>query len=444
MNAPIPWRQVPRILGRWLLLARSQWWPEERIGRYADARLRALVRHAAAHVPYYRALFRDIGLDPAAFRGRADLGRIPPLDKETVRRRRDELVADNAAAFHPEEHRTSGSTGTPLRFLVDDESVRHDAAAMLRAYAWAGYWPYWTKAFWSRWHTESWKLRRRLAGRCLGYNPIHLEEGNVDDVWREINRLRPAVFNGYPYTLYLLARLARDQGIPHHRPRALICVGETLTRELRQALLEVYGGPRIFDYYGLSERVAHIATCPHGTLHAMDDCAFHEVVTSEGAPVTEGVGEILGTAYFNFAMPLIRYRTRDLARVAPARTCVCGRRHRVIEALEGRRDDHIETPEGKVITLITIPQEEGRGIAASQLIQDARDHLWINILPAPDYDPTSLADIERRMRDRVGPSMRIEFRTVSALERRPGDRGKIPSVISRITPTLMGRSNLES
>ena len=220
--------------------------------------------------------------------------------------------------------------------------------------------------------------------------------------------------------------------------------GETLTDGLRQGLAELYPGARIFDFYSLSENVALIASCAHGTLHAMDDYAFHEFVDAGGAPVTEGVGEILGTAYFSHAMPLIRYRTRDFARVRPpAWGCPCGRRgHRAVECIEGRREDHLLTPDGRHVTFITPPVGYGRGIAASQYVQDRPDHLRVNIIPGPDYDPAGLAEVERQLRLRLGTEIAIEFHTVAALERRPGDSGKIPFVLSRLSPTIYATPNL--
>ena len=433
MNTDIPLAWVPRIAARLLFLRRSQWWSPERVGRYADARLRNLVRHAGRHVPYYRALFRDIGLDPETFRGRADLPRIPPLDKQTFRTRHQEFVADNAAAFRPRWKSTSGSTGAPLRFQVSAASCIHDAAAHLRTYAWAGFHPYLTRAVWSRYQGQDWDVRYRMGGRCLGHNPHMLEQEVILRLWHEINRFKPAVFSGYPVTLLLIGRVAREAGLRPHRPRALICVGETLTADMRERLADLYGGAQVFDCYGLAENAALIAECPAGSLHVCDDYAWHEFVDAAGAPVAEGPCEILGTGYFGHAMPMIRYRTGDTARVRPAgRRCACGRPSRAIEALEGRRVDLIQAPDGRTVAALPFAICAGRGIAASQFVQERHDHIYVNILPDADFDPASLRDVEHAMRHRLGPDIRIEFRTVERLERRAGHGGKTPMAISRI------------
>ena len=166
MLTEFPLSYLPRLAGRTAFLALTQQLPPERLAQFQDERLRRLVRHAAAHVPYYRELFRRIGLNLQDFCGRADLARLPLLDKETVRARADEFVADNAARFHPELKQTSGSTGTPLRFMVSAESKIASAAAALRAYAWAGYVPG-MKVFTMKSYMRDWVSCRSMGGRSL-------------------------------------------------------------------------------------------------------------------------------------------------------------------------------------------------------------------------------------------------------------------------------------
>src|SRR5262245_16654975 len=97
-------------------LERTQWLPSDELAAHQDALLRSTVRHAAERVPYWRALFAERGLDPAAFRGREDLERLPRLGKDILRDRPEALLADDAARHRPRWHQTSGSTGTPARF----------------------------------------------------------------------------------------------------------------------------------------------------------------------------------------------------------------------------------------------------------------------------------------------------------------------------------------
>jgi phenylacetate-CoA ligase len=427
-----PLSYLPRLAGRTAFLALTQHWSPARLAQFQDERLRRLVCHAAAHVPYYRELFRCIGLKPQDFRGRADLACIPLLDKATVRTRADELVADNAARFHSELKQTSGSTGTPLRFMVSAESKIVDAAATLRAYAWAGYAPG-MKVFTMKSYMRDWVSCRGMGGRSLGANTNKLTRETGLALWQEINRMRPDFFHGYPFFLVTLACIAQEAGIEYHRPRTIISIAESLPVSVRRTLSQVYGGAKIFDYYSMHENAVLVTECRHGTKHVINDYAYHEFVDAAGRPVESGHAEIVGTSYYNYAMPLLRYRTSDFTWLPSVQTpCPCGRSFPTVNFIEGRKEDFVVTPDGRILQLFEEPMNEGRGIAASQFIQDAPDHLTVNILASPDFDPACLAAVERELRRCIGPTMKMDFMIVDELERRPGDSGKIPFLISRI------------
>ncbi|MBC7206073.1 MAG: phenylacetate--CoA ligase family protein, partial [Methyloversatilis sp.] len=114
----------------------SQWWPRERLEALRVQRLRALLTHAAAHVPYYRDLFARVGFDPAAVSSLTDLQRLPFLDKPLIRAHTDALKADDARGLA--RFNTGGSSGVPLIFYIGLERVSRDVAAKWRATRWWG------------------------------------------------------------------------------------------------------------------------------------------------------------------------------------------------------------------------------------------------------------------------------------------------------------------
>ena len=276
-----------------------------------------------------------------------------------------------------------------------------------------------------------------MAGRALNADSMKLTRETARVLWVQINRLKPPVFHGQPFPLLMLATFAREAGLAYHCPSSVITFGESMPPSLRRRLSEAYGGARVFDFYGMTENAALITQCRHGSLHALDDYACHEFVDERGEPVEEGRGEIVGTGYYNDAMPLIRYRTRDYATLSRERQrCRCGSPFRVVQGIEGRMEDFVLTPDGRSINLFEEPIEVGTGIVASQYVQDAPDHLYVNILPGPDFLPASLGAVEEKLLQQVGPGMRVEFRVVDQLERRSATSAKIPFLISRIGNTI--------
>lgn len=436
MLLEFPLSSIPRLASRSIFFLRSQWWSPSRLEAYADDRLRRLIRHAGRYVPYYRELFRKIHLDPENFRGRCDLLRIPPLDKEVLRRNAEDLRAENAEQYHPKLSCTSGSTGTPVHFLLSADSSINDAAATLRGYRWAGFLPG-MKVFTMKVYLRDWEYCYTMGGRALDADTMKLTRPSAERIWREINRFKPKFLHGYPFALIMLAKLGQDADLVGHHPQTIISICESLPPSFRSRLSEAYGGAHIFDFYSMKENCVLITECRYGTKHIMDDYAWHEFVDEEGQPVEKGRGEILGTSYYNYAMPLIRYRTRDYARLPVSKKkCLCGRSFRSADFIEGRKEDFIQTPDGKFINLFEEPLNVARGVLASQYIQDALDHMYVNILPGPDFDLSSIEEVEKEIRIRVGAAMKLDFKVCDQLERRPGESGKAPFLISKIGNTL--------
>ena len=111
-----------RVFKKYLFYMRSQKWNRKTVEEYQDRMLINIVKHAAQNVPYYRNLFREIRFNPHEFRGRVDMHKIPLLDKQTIRIRQKEFIAENADEYGINWESTSGSTGTPLHLIIDNSA----------------------------------------------------------------------------------------------------------------------------------------------------------------------------------------------------------------------------------------------------------------------------------------------------------------------------------
>ena len=422
---------LPRIAWRYLFYLRSQSWSRKQLEAYQDRKLCKLILYAGRYVPYYRNLFEEIGLEPKSFRGRADMHKIPLLDKETLRRRAEEFIADSAKKFRPKWQQTSGSTGTPIKFMLSADSRANDAAAIIRAYRWAGYYPG-KRIFSVRGFPEvSWEFKYNLLGTSLNFNSVLLTKESALRVLEEINRLKPDVYAGYPFSLIMISKIAHDEKVEIPPGQSIIVTGETTSENNRKVLENAYLG-KVFDVYGMTENAIMITECEYGNKHVIDDFAYHEFIDDNGNILeAEGKGEIVGTSYYNYAMPLIRYKTRDYATLKPHDGfCKCGRIFRMVQQIEGRGDDFIKTPEGKFLRMIHLALTRGKGIVVSQYVQDALDHMYINIVPGPDFEKDSLKEVKQHLHMRLGNSIRIDFNIVSELEKTHS--GKTPFIISKI------------
>ena len=402
---------------------------------YQDRMLCRLILNAYYTVPYYRRLFDKHGVDPWKFRGRCDMVRIPLLSKADLRNFITDVPVKLGGRHGSTWAQTSGSTGTPLRLLLSRESRINDIAAILRSYMWAGYVPG-KKVFSAKDYFAGWVYRYSMMGRSFDFDVNQLSADNATRLWPLLNRHQPRFFHGYPFALMMLAVFAQEAGLKFHRPQVIIAISESLTATLRDALSSLYGA-RIFNVYSMVENCVLASDCNQGSMHLAEDFAYHEILRDDGTLAEQGCGEIVATGFYNLAMPLIRYRTSDLAEILPySESCACRRPFRVVKSIQGRVEDFIRTPAGKTVNLLERPMNKAQGVLFSQYVQDRADHIYVNVVPAADFVKSSLVAVKQELQERLGPDMKIDFKVVKELERRSLKSPKIPFLLSKIGNTL--------
>lgn len=433
------WIPFPYALGRtfaacYRALMSSQWYSAERLQEVQLAKLQRLVRHAYEHVPYYRRELESAGLAPEEFRSLDVLSRLPALDKQSLRSNFAQLTARNASRFRPMAHHTSGSTGIPQKILHDRKNLAFERATAWRHYGWAGYQ-----------HREPMAVLRGAVvpqGRTW-YNPepwtlvlssFHLKAETVDDYVQALRRFRPALIRAYPSSLYFLAQLLQRRGVDEIRPRSIVTASESLLPHQRSVIEQVFGCP-ILDWYGSGEHVAIISQCPAGKYHVHSE---YGIVEYERRPEfdrgQEQAYEIICTGLNNYAMPLLRYRIGDIVRVRQGETCGCGRGLPVVAGIEGRMDDVIITPDGRVIPAsgMTLAFEFSEAIAQAQLYQESVDELIVRIVKLDSYTQQDHAFVLDQVRNRIGEAMKVRVDFVEQISRLPS--GKQPFAISQVRP----------
>jgi len=160
--------------------------------------------------------------------------------------------------------------------------------------------------------------------------------------------------------------------------------------------------------------------------YLMEDYFYPEIVTTEGNQAEDGYGELVGTSFYNYAMPLIRYRTRDNVRMADKEDCS----FREVLEIEGRMDDFIEMPDGRKIYFAEGALGYAEGIIMAQYIQEKPGELVVSLLVDDQFNPASFIEIERGLRKRIGDSLKVRFQVVDELEKKQS--GKVPFIINRI------------
>ncbi len=322
----------------------------ERMGRDELAalqltRLRATLRRAYDRVPFYRQAFDKAGLHPDDCRSLSDLALFPFTTKSDLR---DQYPFGMFAVPRSEVrriHASSGTTGRPTVVGYTDGDLSTWADVVARSIRAAGGKPGQIVHIAYGYGLFTGGLGAHYGAERLGCTVVPASGGMTDRQVRLIEDFRPEVIMVTPsYMLTLLDEMER-QGID---PRATslrtgIFGAEPWTEEMRREIEERLDIDAV-DIYGLSEVMgpgvaSEFAETKDG-LHIWEDYFYPEVVDPlTGAVLPEGEpGELVFTSLTKEAMPIVRYRTRDLTRLLPGTVRPAFRR---MEKITGRSDDMI-------------------------------------------------------------------------------------------------------
>ena len=442
LTRPRFWRSV-RDWRRFL--RESQHWPEERLNEWQLERLRDLVGHARATVPYYREQFEEIGIEAGDLRELRDLAAIPTMAKADLQERADDLLS----SAHPEDSRTysttGGSTGVPVGFWFDNpESVAAERAFIAALWSRVGY-REGDRTVVLRGEVvasgEPWQLQPEEAQ--LRVSSYHLTDALIPRQLERIRRFRPRFIQGYPSSLMLVARHMVDHDEPPvDGVRALLCGSENLY-DWQRELLERAFGCRPFSWYGLSERVALAGECEHDrALHVFPQYGIVELVDGDGRRIDRPgeVGEIVGTGLTNRSMPLIRYRTQDAAAWADGPCPHCGRPYRRLERIEGRLQEFIVAASGRPVSMTAINMHSGLfdNVRQFRFFQDTPGRIVLRVVPKPSYGPADEERIRRELAPKLGSD--IELVAIEPVrEIPPGASGK-QRFLDQLLPVNLGDS----
>jgi phenylacetate-CoA ligase len=307
-------------------------------------RLQAVVTRAWQQVKLFRSRLDERGLAPQDIRSLEDIAKLPFTLKSDLRDTYPFGLFASPMKDVVRLHASSGTTGKPIVVAYTKEDVDVWTSVMVRCFAGCGlhHGDIIQNAYGYGLFTGG--LGAHYGAEALGATVIPISGGNAD---RQIMLMKDfgvtAICCTPTYFLHLLDRAAEMGVDVKELPlRAGVFGTEPWTESMRKHI-ETLSHVKAFDIYGLSEiigpGVGCECRCQQG-LHIFEDHFYPEIVDPiTGAPLPDGVeGELVLTTLSKQAMPMIRYRTRDITMILPG-TCDCGRTMRRINRIGRRSDD---------------------------------------------------------------------------------------------------------
>jgi len=410
-------------------LRRNVWLKAEQLLKIQERKLRMIVNHAYENVEYYHKKFNSLGLKPEDIKNVGDLQKLPIITKEEVRKNFPrKITARNINLDKCKSYSTSGSTGIPLKVLIDPKGNDYRAALFGRAFfecglklrdkmMMVGDARHFPKK--SQWFQKLGVLRRKYFSAA---EPVEEQLSRIVDY-------NPEAIFGYSSYLFLLAKEIQKRGAKQFSPRLVFSTAEVLGDEERKFIENVLN-TEIFDLYGCVEVERLAWECEEHVGYHMDiDSAIIEFVEGNETVSPGEEGKIIVTCLYNYAMPLIRYELGDIG-VPSNEECPCGRGFPLADKILGRQDDFIICPSGRVIfsPIIINLVRSIPGIAQYKFVQESLTKLKIYIVKDEKFSDRTIDQIITEVRKVVGEDMMIVPSVVERIEKERS--GKLRSVTS--------------
>ena len=309
-------------------------------------RLQSTVKHCM-NAAFYRKRFEEAGIKPEDIKSLDDLRKIPFTTKQDLRDNYPFGLSCVPLEACTRLHSSSGTTGNPTVILHTDKDIDEWANQVARNLWMVGLRP--TDVFQnsSGYGMFTGGLGFQNGAEKLGMLTVPAAVGNSIRQIKFIRDFGTTALHAIPSYLTRLKEVMDKEGIDPRKDTKLkvFAIGAEPHSEEQRRRIEDMFGVKAYNSFGMSEMCGPgvgFECKEQNGLHFWEDYYIVEIIDPDTLqPVADGeIGELVLTSICREAMPLLRYRTRDLTRIL-GRECPCGRNHVRIDRMKGRSDDMI-------------------------------------------------------------------------------------------------------
>ena len=361
---------------------------------YKLTKLCELLVEAGTNVPYWRSLFKKIGFEPKAIKSINDIEELPLLNKDIIKENYKDFISEKVDIETLTYMTTGGSTGSPLKILMDRE-FRSRNHASTRYYL--------TKAG----ITPGVERGVRLHGNTIPKDVTNngefwIDEGNrltmsVSDIsmdtcseyMKAIRAFKPNYIHAYASALTLLINYAEQKNEKFPTCiKNIFCDSETTYAWQRKLILKSIDAS-FYNIYGHTEGAGMAITFPDSNSLEAIPIGIMEILDSSGNVLTKAgdEGEVVVTGFNNKIMPFIRYQTFDMAVVGSTNKRNVRPFRPIISSIKGRMQDYLVANDESLVPAAPILFDynfDWTGVELFQIFQKSSGSLEFKIVPS-DY-----------------------------------------------------------
>ena len=404
---------------------KAQWWSKDEIERWQFERLKSIISYAYYNTDGYRQLYDEAGVTPDCLLKLDDIKKFPFTDKALLRDNVKAFTASSSVAGHLCLGMTGGSTGIPFSFYYD---LKHADAE----YAFIE----------NGWASIGWKPKDIgvvLRGTYLGdenniiqkRNPYlyamssrYLTNDNYETYMSSIEGSGATFLHVYPSTIADLSNLIiehQDEG--RLKIKQIFLGSENFYPWQKELVKKAFPEAKLLSWYGHTERAIWAPWCEkEEKYHLNPFYGFTEILNGE-EDVEEGqVGELVGTSFWVYGTPFIRYRTNDFAEKGSSICEKCGRNFQLINHIDGRLAEVIVGKTGRRISLTVFAGSIMHGKAFEHIkqfrfVQEERGVVKLLIVTNSQFSNEDKIHIENSVISFLGDDFTSSVEIVDSLQK---------------------------
>lgn len=389
-----------------------------------------ITNYAIEHVPYYRKRYGNLCIKSIEEFQR----KIAFIDKNEVMKHWDDFCVDGIDWSKCIVGTTGGTSGKPLKIVQPQNRYVQSLVFWhkeMMVYGW-------------NYHTRGVIRNHKLPpDRVYSINPVlkevifdafRMTASYAKDIYNTLRHMKVCYLHAYPSAAYQFLKYCYNQNLDLSFLKLCILTSEAVTSEQRYFIESQLGIP-IYAMYGHSEKLVMAGTCPYcDSYHIEKQYGYWELVDGNNDLIqSENIeGEIVGTTFYNYYFPLIRYKTGDYTMYkevkclnnffAPTISDIKGHRSRsIIYRIDGSATS---------TTALNLHGEIYEHIDGLQYIQRKKGELTILIIPNNLFSEQDQSYLERHFREAMGPNNLVEIKYVQNLIF--GENGKFEMLISNV------------
>jgi len=385
-------------------------------------KLKNTLIHAYDHVPYYHELFRKSDFNPYEFTQIEEIKRIPCLTKQGLRDNYDKLISTTPIRNGSYLATTGGTTGDPLKFLLDYDSIFVENAFIYYYRRKLGY------NFKDRLVTfRGIEFGHLLYKRSPMYNeiivsPFRLNATSLKSYLEIINAYKPVYLHGYLSAIYFFTQLLKESNTrPEFNLKGIFLISENID-PVKRSFIEDFFQVKSSTFYGHSERVV-IAEEVGKNEFAFDPYYGY----TETIDLGDNTYEIVSTGFSSNTMPIIRYKTEDICKKAGSNYEIAGR---------WNSEDLLIGRSGERFSLAAFNFHSGIfvHVIQFQLVQKEPGKVDLLLIVNKEFQDYEISIITKEIDRKAKGVIEFSVRVVDKMILSP--RGKYKSIINASTDTV--------